>query len=65
MIKASLIKASIFLGLAYSSLLSWWDAWQHAGRLVLEKELRALYMDLKSARRKLFPHWMEHEHGRL
>jgi hypothetical protein len=54
MIVATIIKKNIELGLAYSFrglalLLSWWEAWWHAGRHVLEKELRVLHLDQQVA----------------
>ena len=31
------------------SLSSWWEAWQHAEDMVMEKELRVLHLDPQAA----------------
>jgi hypothetical protein len=37
----------------FSPLSSWWEAWQHAADMVLEKELGVLHLDPKETRRRL------------
>jgi hypothetical protein len=56
MTKATLIKANILLGLAYSfrGLIHYHLSRKHGGiqaDIVLEKELRVLHLDLKATRR--------------
>lgn len=46
-------------------LSSRWEAWQNLGSLVLENELRGLYLGLKSARRRLSSVGYQEETGIL
>jgi hypothetical protein len=58
MIKTTLIKENIYLGLAYSftGTVHYHHGWKYGtmqAEMVLEEELKVLYLDLKAARRSL------------